>query len=176
MVSNTIETKKIYFIDFSFYVKCRFVIDCLVHSSESEDFSVYLPINVRTNTSLTDAKNEIVFRMRHTGINQAPSVMCLFPVGRPLLFLNALEYFFIEINSIHAPYISSGVRVWRKWVQLGKLKKKTTLNSGYRVNILIIPNNNVSLPHFQYFRGLSHLLRLDLSNSITMMSTTDLPF
>lgn len=45
-----------------------FVIDCLVHSSESENFSVYLPINVRTNTSLTNAKNEIVFRMKHTGI------------------------------------------------------------------------------------------------------------
>lgn len=51
-------------------------IDCLVHSSESEKFSVYLPMNVRTNASLTNAKHEIVFRMRQ--IKQGRNVIFLY--------------------------------------------------------------------------------------------------
>lgn len=48
--------------------RCFLVVECLVHSTEAERFSVYLPINVRTNTSLGTAKNEIVFQMKHTGM------------------------------------------------------------------------------------------------------------
>lgn len=59
------------------YITITFSTDCLVHSSESNNFSVYLPINVRTNKSLTLAKNEIVFRLRQTGTRE----ICLHYIG-----------------------------------------------------------------------------------------------
>lgn len=47
------------------FLFCR--VECLVYSSESKNFTAYLPLNVRANKSLGNVKNEITFRMRHTG-------------------------------------------------------------------------------------------------------------
>ncbi|VVC27876.1 Immunoglobulin-like fold,Kringle,Kringle-like fold,Thrombospondin type-1 (TSP1) repeat,Kringle [Cinara cedri] len=83
------------------YVGARFPAEeCLVHSSESERFSVYMPVNVRTNTSLASAKNEIVFRMLRSG-----GVIRIALIGRTLS-----ERYVLEIDGKRAELSRGGKR------------------------------------------------------------------
>ncbi|CAH1724324.1 unnamed protein product [Aphis gossypii] len=59
--------------------------DCLIHSSESQNFSVFLPINVRSNRSLTNTNPEIIFRVKHTGVT------CIALTSRKLSERHVLE-------------------------------------------------------------------------------------
>ncbi|KAL4096525.1 hypothetical protein QTP88_021464 [Uroleucon formosanum] len=109
------------------YVATRFPTegDCLIHSSESHNFSVYLPINVRSNTSLTNAKPEIVFRMKHTGVT------CIALTSRVLS-----ERHVLEIDNGRAVLWHEGKRPKKS---LGVYKSKTgaILTAGNWTRILM---------------------------------------